>query len=381
MMINFDNSATTFPKPVSVRNAVSLAVGRFGGNPGRGGHKLSREAAEQVYITREKAAALFSADVENVAFTANCTYALNMAIKGILQYGGHTVISSLEHNSAARPVANLAQYRGVTYSIAKADEDDDKTIENFKSLIKEDTKCIICTAGSNVTGQITPYKRLAKLCNERGIAFICDCAQASGVIDITLDDGIDFICTSGHKGLYGPAGTGLLITNGKFPLSTIIEGGTGATSAELEQTPFLPERLESGTVNTPGIMGLGRGIDFVRQKGTKRIREHEQMLCSVLTNALKKHGNITVYRSEKASYLPIVSFNIGSYHSAAVTEYLGRRGFALRGGLQCSALAHHTLGTLETGVVRFSPSAFNTGQQVNMLIAEIDKIAAGRVSL
>jgi len=377
-MINFDNSATTFPKPQSVKNAVALAVERFGGNPGRSGHEISRAAAEQVYAVREKAAKLFHAEVENVAFTSNCTYALNMAIKGLLQYGGHTVISSLEHNSASRPVYNLYQNRGITYSIARVESDDERTVNNFKQLINKDTKCIICTAASNVTGQITPYKELARLAHEHGIAFVCDCAQASGVLGITLDDGMDFICTSGHKGLYGPTGTGLLITNGKFPLSTIIEGGTGTTSALLAQPDITPERFESGTVNTVGIMGLGKGIDFVNSRGQHRIRTHEQALCEQLLGALERHKGITVYRSEGASYAPIVAFNIGEYSSEQVTDYLNSRGFALRGGLQCSALAHHSLGTLLTGVVRFSPSAFNDSRQVSMLIREIDKVAAGR---
>ena len=377
-MINFDNSATTYPKPQSVRNAVALAVERFGGNPGRSGHEISKAAAVQVYNVREKAAKLFGAEVENVAFTQNCTYALNMAIKGLLQYGGHTVISSLEHNSASRPVYNLYKTRDVSYSIARIEADDDRTIDNFRRLINKDTKCLICTAASNVTGQITPYKHLAELAHEHGIAFVCDCAQASGVLSVTLADGMDFICTSGHKGLYGPAGTGLLITNGEFPLSTIIEGGTGATSAELSQTDTMPEKLESGTVNTVGIMGLGKGIDFVNYKTQQRIKAHESALCEQLLSALKRHKNITVYRSEGASYAPIVAFNIGEYSSEQVTEYLNSRGFALRGGLQCSALAHHSIGTLLTGVVRFSPSAFNDRRQVNMLISEIDRIASGK---
>ncbi|MBR6338187.1 MAG: aminotransferase class V-fold PLP-dependent enzyme [Ruminococcus sp.] len=380
-MINFDNSATTYPKPQTVRNAVALAVERFGGNPGRSGHEISKAAAAQVYNVREKAARLFKAEVENVAFTTNCTYALNMAIKGLLQYGGHTVISSLEHNSASRPVYSLYKNRGVSYSIARVEADDEKTVENFAALIRPDTKCIICTAASNVTGQITPYKALAGLAHEHGCAFVCDCAQASGVLGITLDDGMDFICTSGHKGLYGPTGTGLLITNGAFPLSTIIEGGTGATSAELAQSDIMPEKLESGTVNTVGIMGLGKGIDFVNLKTQPKIKAHETALCEQLLSALKRHECITVYRDEKASYAPIVSFNIGEYSSEQVSEYLNSRGFALRGGLQCSALAHHSLGTLLTGAVRFSPSAFNDRRQVTQLINEIDKLASGRVML
>lgn len=374
-MINFDNSATTFPKPQSVRQAVADAVSRYGGNPGRSGHKISQQAAARVFEVRQKAAHLFKSEVENVAFTANCTYALNMAIKGILQYGGEAVISSYEHNSVARPVYSLYKAGVIRYSIARVEEDDDKTVENFKNLINDKTSCIICTAASNVTGQILPVKRIAALAAEHGIPFICDCAQASGVLDITLDDGIDLLCTSGHKGLYGPTGTGLLITNGKYHLSTIIEGGTGATSAELAQTGLWPERMESGTVNTVGIMGLGRGMDFVNQRGRENILRHEEALCRQLTGELSKLGRITVYRNDRSKYAPIVSFNIEGMTSEEVTAILNQKGFALRGGLQCAALAHHTLGTLPTGVVRFSPSAFNTPQQVTLLAKEIRRLA------
>ena len=380
-MINFDNSATTYPKPQPVSRAVQLAVQRYGGNPGRSGHRISREAAQQVFDVRQKAADLFKSEVENVAFTPNCTYALNMAIKGILQYGGETIISSLEHNSVARPVYDLFRHRGVKYSIARVSNDDDETVKCFEELITPKTKCIICTAASNVTGQILPVKRIAELAGKHEIPFICDCAQASGVLDVTLDDGIDFLCTSGHKGLYGPTGTGLLITNGKYPLSTIIEGGTGATSAELEQTGLWPERMESGTINTVGIMGLGKGIDFVSQKGRKNILSHESALCQQLIRTLEKHENITIYRSHKASYAPIVSFNIEGYTSEQVTAHLSSKGFALRGGLQCAALAHHSLGTLLTGTVRFSPSVFNDSRQTMMLCREIEKIADKKVNI
>ena len=188
-----------------------------------------------------------------------------------------------------------------------------------------------------------------------------------GLLDISLDDGINFICTSGHKSLYGPTGTGLLITDGEYALSTIIEGGTGATSSELAQTPFLPERLESGTINTVGILGLGEGLNFVKAKTINRIFSHESELCSQFIDGIKNVRDIKIYRSE-CSYVPIVTFNIGDNNSQQVAGWLSDRGFALRGGLQCAALAHNTLGTISQGTVRFSPSAFSTRQQVFALI-------------
>ena len=365
-MINFDNSATSFPKPLRVQNAVTLAVKKYGGNPGRSGHAISMQAAERVFEARETAAKFFGAQTENVAFTQNATFALNMAVKGIMQYGGHMIISSYEHNAVSRPVYALSKSRGVEYSVAAVYDDDDATVESFRKLIRPDTKCICCTAASNVTGRILPYKKIAALCRERGICFIGDCSQAAGLLDIKLSDGFDFICTSGHKSLYGPTGTGLLITNGKYPLSTVIEGGTGTNSALPEQPAEMPERLESGTLTTVGIIGLREGIRFVEERSPGRILAHEQRLCQRFIERLSEHKKIKLYRSE-APHLPIVAFNVGDMSSHAAASYLSDKGFALRGGLQCAALAHSSLGTLSQGTVRFSPSIFNTLRQTDML--------------
>lgn len=366
-IVNFDNSATTFPKPMSVKNAVAAAVSRYGGNPGRSGHKLSLEVSNQIYKVRDQAAKMFHAETENVAFTANCTFAINMAVKGIMQYGGHIIISNYEHNAVSRPVYALSQTRGVEYSIAQVTDNTEETVANFEKLINPRTKCICCTVASNVTGRILPYKEIAELCKRKGICFIADGAQGCGLLDLSLDDGFNFLCTAGHKSLYGPTGTGLLITDGQFPLSTIIEGGTGATSSELAQTPFLPERLESGTINTVGIIGLGAGLKFVSGKTPKRILLHEEELCRQFLNGLEKIPDIKIYRTD-CDHVPIVSFNIGEINSQEVANYLSDHGYALRGGLQCAALAHNTLGTTEQGVIRFSPSAFNNRQQVSGLI-------------
>lgn len=371
-IVNFDNSATTFPKPVSVRNAVSAAVAKYGGNPGRSGHKLSMEVSAQVFRVREQAAKMFSAETENVAFTANCTFAVNMAVKGIMQYGGHIIISDYEHNAVSRPVYSLSQTRGVDYSIAKVTDSTDETIANFEKLINPRTKCICCTVASNVTGRILPYREIADLCKRKGLCFILDGAQGCGLLDLSLQDGFNFLCTAGHKSLYGPTGTGLLITDGKYPLSTIIEGGTGATSSELAQTPFLPERLESGTINTVGIIGLGAGLKFVAAKTPKRIMSHEEELCKQFLHGLETVPDIKIYRSE-CDHVPIVAFNIGEINSQEFANYLSDNGYALRGGIQCAALAHNTLGTTEQGVVRFSPSAFNNKQQVTGLLNTIKK--------
>lgn len=353
--------------------AVSAAVSRYGGNPGRGGHRLSAEAARKVFEVRSLAADMFHAQVENVAFTQNCTYALNMAIKGVAQFGGHIIISNYEHNAVARPVYALWKTRGVQFSVANVADDDETTVANFRELIRKDTRAVVCTAASNVTGRILPYKKLAAMCREQELCFIADAAQAAGVLDITLDDGIDFICAAGHKSLYGPTGTGLLISSGRFPLSTIIEGGTGATSAELAQTDFMPEKLESGTLNTVGIIGLGEGLRFVAGRTPERIRQHELRLCEQFEQMLLQDKRVKFYERE-VPRVPVVAFNVGRTHSERIAQQLSEKGFALRGGLQCAALAHTTLGTLDQGVVRFSPSAFSDQSQVSALVRIVQNL-------
>lgn len=374
-MIYFDNSATSFPKPEGVSRAMLSAVKEYGGNPGRSGHRLSLKTAEKIYGVRTLAADFFGSETENTVFTLNATHALNMAIKGIMHQGGHIIISSLEHNSVSRPVIALADRRVCDYSVARVFENDEDTLEEIKSLIRKDTKCICMTVASNVTGKILPYREIGAICREKGICFIGDAAQGAGVLPVSLDDGFNFICTSGHKGLYGPTGTGLLISDGRYTLSTIIEGGTGATSAELVQTEFLPERLESGTINTCGIIGLGEGIRFINKTGRDRIFRHETMLCERLISRLRNTKGVIIYRGD-GSYAPIVSFNIGKLHSQEAAQKLSDMGFALRGGLQCAAIAHGRLGTTQRGVVRFSPSVFNSTKQVDLLCNAVKKLAA-----
>lgn len=190
--------------------------------------------------------------MENTIFTLNCTHALNTAIKGLMSPGAHYIISDIEHNASARPVHALSNTGGITYSVARTFEHDDETLKSFESLINTRTKAVICAAASNVTGKILPYREIAELCGKRGICFILDAAQGGGVIPIKISDGINFICCSGHKGLYGTMGTGLIITDDKYKLGTLIEGGTGSNSHDLNQPDELPERFESGTINTPG---------------------------------------------------------------------------------------------------------------------------------
>lgn len=372
-MINFDNAATTFPKPLSVRRAAAEAVRSFGGNAGRGGHELAMRTSNALYSARETAAVFFGAEPENTVFTLNCTHALNMAIQGVMSGGGHLIISSMEHNSASRPAAALAAKKQITLSVAEVFPDKERTVESFRTLMREDTKAVVCTIASNVTGQILPYREIAQLCRERGICFIADGAQACGILDIKLSDGINILCTAGHKGLYGITGTGLLITDGKFPISPIIQGGTGSASLSLFQPELLPDSLESGTQNIIGAVTVGAGIRFISSMGLDKLRSHEERVCRRFISGISGSEDIIIYRDSSAEYVPIVSFSVKGMPSEKTAALLSDKGFCLRAGYHCAALAHATLGT-KGGTVRFAPSFFNTEAEAASLAAHVKNI-------
>jgi cysteine desulfurase family protein len=378
-MVNFDNAATTFPKPQVVVDSVTEALTRYGGNPGRSGHKLSMQTAEKIYETREKAAIFFNAYPENVAFTLNCTHSLNLAVKGVADDRGEIIISSLEHNSVARPAIYKAKSEH-NVAIAHVSDNDDDTITNIRKKITNKTRVIVFTLGSNVTGRISPFRRIGELCAKNNICFIADAAQAAGVIPIDMKkDNINILCCPGHKGLYGPSGTGMLITDGKYAIKPLMQGGTGSESLSLRQPEYMPDALESGTVNTSGIIGLGAGIDFISSLGLEDIYRHEFGLCEQFVHNISKITDVIVYMDIKyGKYLPIVLFNIDGMKSSETAEALSERGFALRGGLHCSGLAHKSIGTAPTGAVRFSPSIFNNKKEVDDLTIAITEIINSR---
>ncbi len=372
-MINFDNAATTYPKPRSVRDTVAQAMVLYGGNAGRGGHQLTERTSQMVYAVREAAAAFFDAKPENTIFCLNCTHALNTAIKGVLEKGDHVVISSLEHNSVYRPVAALVRDGVVTCTIAAVSPNDDETLENVRRALRPNTKAVIFTMASNVTGQRTPIRRIGALCKEKGICLIADGAQVCGVLPVSLEkDNIAILCTAGHKGLYGTTGTGLLLTDCSFPMKPLMFGGTGSASSSPQQPEFLPDRLESGTQNIIGAASVGAGLTFLRQKTLAAVFAHEERLCRLFLQELSRIPEITVYRSPGASYVPIVSFNIKGASPEEVAAYLSEAGFCLRAGLHCAPLAHQSLGT-EEGTVRFAPSVFNTEREVVLLVKVLKK--------
>ena len=370
-MIYLDNAATTSPKPMAVREAVAGALRSYSANPGRSGHQMSIAAAEAVFSCRQKAAAFFHApSEEQVVFTLNCTEAVNFVLKGILKPGDHVVTSSLEHNAVMRPLEKLSKQGGVTYDVAEVIfEDPEATLRSFIRAIKPDTKLVICTHASNVTGAILPIGDIGKLCRARGVLFAVDAAQSAGILPIDMEEMcIDFLCVAAHKGLYAPMGTGILICAADLP-ETLIEGGTGTNSISLLQPDELPERLESGTINTPGIA-------FVSKKGLSRIYAHELRLVTKLYDAMEDMSSVRLYTGRPAAgvYAPVLSFNIAGLSSPETAALLDKAGIAARAGLHCAPAAHKRIGTLDQGTVRFCPSAFTRPEEIQRVIEVLKQL-------
>ena len=373
-MIYFDNAATTGKKPIGVIRAVDGALRELSANPGRSGHNASLKAADAVYSVREKIAELFGASgAENVVFTLNCTHSINCVIKGVLKKGDHAVTSTLEHNSVIRPLVK----EEIPFDTAYVSlTDDGATLREFERKIRNNTRLVICTGASNVFGKTLPIAEIGALCRQRGVPFVVDAAQIAGVMPIDMRQmNIDYLCIAPHKGLYAPMGIGVLICEKPIE-NTIIEGGTGTNSAELVQPEGLPERLESGTVNVPEIMGLSAGIDYVNGLGIKKIYTHEMNLIRYLYKELSKNDRVQLYTPEPRDglYAPVLSFNIYGKSSAEVSQYLNSKGIAVRGGLHCAPSAHRQIGTLDIGAVRVSVAAFNTSAEIESLIKAIKQI-------
>lgn len=375
-MIYLDNGATSFPKPLSVRQNVDISLKKFSANPGRSGHSLSLRAAKEIFECRKRLKELFNVNSEEeIIFTENCTMALNTVIFGLLSEGDHVLISSMEHNSVTRPLESLKD-KGVTYSTFDYSYDDNETVDNVRNLIMPETKLVICTHASNVFGFRFPIERICALCHAYGILFCVDSAQSAGVFDIDVGTNqYDFVCMSGHKSLYGPMGTGVLILNNRN-LKPLLYGGTGTESVKKSQPEGLPEKFESGTQNMNGISGLKAGVDFVKNRGIKNIYNHEYKLAKRLFNGLANNRKVITYNKsfDYGKVAPVVSFNMDGVYSEDLVAKLNKYGIMTRGGLHCSPLAHTTMNTIENGTVRVVPGAFNTINDINYLLNVIRKL-------
>ena len=365
-MIYFDNAATTFPKPSSVIREVSKCMAEYCGNPGRGSHPLAVAASEKLYECREIAAELFGASPENVVFTYNTTYALNMALAAYIPKGSHLIISDLEHNAVLRPITRMKDLGYVTYDVFTTKGSPAQVIENIRSKVRQNTKAVVCTLASNICSSVIPAAEIGAFCKRRGILFIADGAQAAGHREINMDSmGIDVLCLPGHKGLYGPQGTGMMIADVKRLGEPFISGGSGFDSKNTYMPEIMPDRYEAGTANTPGIAGLAAGMDFVRRTGLGQIKAAEDELWNRLYSKLASDKRFAVYGQHVPSSVMLI--NKRGRDTAELSRELVKKGICTRSGLHCAPLAHKTVGTGDGGGVRISFGVFNTVKEVDYL--------------
>ncbi|MBQ6568876.1 MAG: aminotransferase class V-fold PLP-dependent enzyme [Clostridia bacterium] len=369
-MIYLDNAATTWPKPPAVVAALMESVVRYGANPGRSGHAFAMETMQKVHEVRKKAARFFGLsdqDSDRVIFTPGCTYSLNFVIKGLLGWRDHVVVSNLEHNAVMRPVFDLAG-SGVSCTVARADYgSDEQIVSSFARCLLPNTKLVVCTHASNVTGKILPIEKIGRLCKNAGVLFAVDCAQTAGLLDIDVKKmNIDFLCAPAHKGLYGTSGLGLLICGSKKCLKTIIQGGTGVLSALKEQPAQLPERLESGSLNTSGICALDAGLDFLNSFEKGVLFREETGLAAELYRLLAENKAVNLLSEMPAEgrTVPLILFNIVGQKSDETALLLDKKGIAVRAGLHCAPYAHKAAGTFPDGAVRMCLSAFTTHRDI-----------------
>lgn len=371
-MIYLDNAATTIFKPMQVKNAMMAAMDHCA-SPGRGGHKPAMQAAKTVYRARETVAEFFGmSQAERVVFTQNATHALNIAIKSVLCKGGHAVISGFEHNSVVRPLEAM-QGQGVSYTVAQSrlfDKID--MMAQIKECVTADTTCLVINHVSNVFGSIAPLEEIDDFCSENNLVLIVDCSQSAGLlaIDATKYKSAKFFCMPGHKSLYGPQGTGVLLCRDDFDLHSLLQGGTGSNSIEVAQPDFLPDIFESGTMNVPAIAGLAEGVEHVRRTGLRAIAEHSAELAKIFVNQMPENAHV-FYGG--ANQIGLVSFSAET-PSEAIAEKLGEQNICVRSGLHCSPLAHKSAGTLPDGTVRVSFSCFNTKMDAQKAATAIKKI-------
>ena len=376
-MIYFDNAATTLQKPDCVVKAVTEALCSLG-NSGRSIHDGALSASRIIYNTRVSLAQLFHADSpERIAFTANSTESLNIAIKGVVNPGDHVITTALEHNSVLRPLYELED-QGVELTILPADPTGNIRYEDFEKAIRPNTKAIVTTHGSNLTGNLLDIGRIGAIAKEHGLIYIVDASQTAGVFDIDVQKmQIDILCFTGHKGLLGPQGTGGIYVREGVEVRPLLSGGSGVQTYLRKHPPQMPTTLEAGTLNGHGIAGLGAAVRYIQETGLSTIRSKEQELMVSFYEAVRKIPGITVYGDfTDAKRCAIVSLNIRDYDSGEVSDVLSSQyGIATRPGAHCAPLMHKALGTAEQGAVRFSFSHYNTMEEIKIAVAALRELA------
>ena len=369
-MIYLDSAATTFQKPVGVAAAMWEALASMS-SPGRGGYAAAMRAADAAFQCRSELAELFHLpNPERVVFTMNATHGLNIAIKSLVPPGGRAVISGYEHNAVTRPLTAL----GAAVSVAESPMfQPEAALEAFWRLIAPGVDAVVCNHVSNVFGYVQPVEKIAALCRRAGVPLIVDASQSAGVLPLDMEAlGAAFVAMPGHKGLYGPQGTGVLLCREGVPVKTVLEGGTGSASVQQEMPDFLPDRLEAGTHNMPGIAGLLAGVRYVRGRGLDKILDRERRLIRLAAQELEKIPGLRVYADPSGEHQTgVLSVSVEGQEAERLGTALSERGIAVRAGLHCAPLAHRSAGTLDTGTVRISVSDFNTPEEIIRLASAV----------
>ncbi|MEW5919703.1 MAG: aminotransferase class V-fold PLP-dependent enzyme [Bacillota bacterium] len=377
--IYFDNAATSWPKPEAVYHAAEHYLRCGGANPGRSAHARSLASERLLYECRERAAAFLGAEkAEQIIFTLNATDALNMAIKGMLEAGDHVVYSSFEHNSVLRPLYSLRESGLISTTMISPTGKDAVDAASFDRAIRPETKLLICTHASNITGRIMPVQAIGKVAAARGVFFLLDTAQTAGALPLNVQEiGAHLAVFTGHKSLLGPPGVGLLYLREGVKIKPWREGGTGSRSDEEQHPKFLPDYLEAGTMNTPGIAGLNEGLKFITATGVETIRAHELKLCRIMLQGLAQIDGVKVFRSAAPEhYVAVISFVLEGLDSGEL-GYILEEGYGIlcRTGLHCAPQAHRAISTFPAGTVRFSFGYFNTEEEVNTALKALSEVS------
>lgn len=376
-MIYFDNAATSLRKPDCVVQAVAEAMCSLG-NSGRGVHSGALSASRIIYETRTALAQLFGAESpERIAFTANSTQALNIAIKGVLDPGDHVITAALEHNSVLRPLYEM-QNLGVQLTILPADPEGNIRYEDFEKEIRPNTKAIVTTHGSNLTGNLLDIQKIGRIARKHDLIYIVDASQTAGIFDIDVQQmQIDILCFTGHKGLLGPQGTGGIYVREGVEVRPLLSGGSGVQTYLRSHPPQMPTALEAGTLNGHGIAGLGAAVRYLQKTGLPVIRAKEQELMWAFYAQVREIPGITVYGDfSSKNRCAIVSLNVRDYDSGEVSDALSEHyGIATRPGAHCAPLMHKALGTVEQGAVRFSFSHYNTQEEIKIAVSALQELA------
>lgn len=376
-MIYLDSAATSYHKPDGVARAVAEAISHMG-NPGRGAHEASLDASRVVYGTREKMAELFGAEeASQIVFTANSTESLNIAIQGLVDPGDHVITTVMEHNSVLRPLY-LCQQRGVSLTILPFSAAGMVTPEAIEAVIRSNTRMIVCTHGSNLTGDLNDLEAIGRVCKKYHLLFVVDVSQTAGVFPIQMDSmNIDVLCFTGHKSLMGPQGTGGMCVRKGVRIRPLLVGGSGIDSYSKIHPQVMPTALEAGTLNAHGIAGLSAALDFIKKVTPDVIRQREEELTRRFVSQIKSIPGVKLYGNyEQFPRAPILSLNILDYDSGEIADALAQDyGIMTRAGAHCAPLMHEALGTKSQGAVRFSFSYFNTEEEIDQAANAIRELA------